>query len=331
MQGNLVAVISDGSAVLGLKNIGPQGAYPVMEGKAMLFKALAGVDAVPILLGTQNTDEIVAAIVAIAPTFAGINLEDIAAPQCYEIEKRLQKALDIPVMHDDQHATAIVVLAGLLNAVKVTNRALRTSKIVVLGAGAAGSAVVRLLLAYGATDVLVVDSKGILSESRIDMDPNKEALAAMTNQGGESGTLEDSLKGADVVIGLASAGLLNGELIASMAKDPVVFALSNPVPEIYPEEALAAGAAIVATGRSDFANQINNVLVFPGIFRGAFDHKVLRITDGVKLAVAHALANLVLEPGKDYIVPSVFDERVVPAVAQAVKDGTENPSEFVAL
>jgi malate dehydrogenase (oxaloacetate-decarboxylating) len=330
MQGNLVAVVSDGSAVLGLKNIGPAGAYPVMEGKAMLFKALAGVDAVPIILSTQDPDEIVAAITAIAPTFAGINLEDIAAPKCYEIERRLQEKLAIPVMHDDQHATAIVTLAGLMNACKVTNRDLRQARIVILGAGAAGSAVARLLLSYGAKEILLVDSKGIIGPDRQDLDANKEALAAMTNPNCESGTLTTALEGADVVVGLASAGLLTPALIERMAKDPIVFALSNPEPEIYPEQAIEAGAAVVATGRSDFPNQINNVLVFPGIFRGAFDHGVVRISDSVKLAAAHFLANLVLEPTSEYIVPSVFDERVVPAVAEAVKRGSENPDEFVA-
>lgn len=330
MRGNTVAVISDGSAVLGLKNIGSAGAYPVMEGKAMLMKALAGVDAVPIVLSVQDPDEIVAAVLAIAPTFAGINLEDIAAPKCYEIERRLQEKLDIPVVHDDQHATAVITLAGLINAAKVTGRNLRTSRIVIVGAGAAGSAVARLLLAYGAREVVVVDSRGIIGPDRTDLDANKEALAAMTNPHCLSGSLSDALRDADMVVGLASGGLFTEEHVGSMAKDAVVFALSNPEPEIYPEAALAAGAAVVATGRSDFPNQINNVLVFPGMFRGALDYGIRHITDGIKLAAAHSLANLVLEPTSLYIVPSVFDARVVPAVAEAVKQGSENPVEFEA-
>lgn len=327
IQGNLVAVVSDGSAVLGLGNIGPAGAYPVMEGKAMLFKALAGVDAVPIVLSTQDPDEIVAAVLAIAPSFAGINLEDIAAPKCYEIERRLQEKLSIPVVHDDQHATAIVVLAGLINASKVTGRDLRVAHVVVVGAGAAGSGVARLLLAYGVTDVVMVDSKGIIGTHRHDLDANKEALAAMTNCDGKEGDLAVAMQGADIVIGLASAGLLKPDLVKNMAADPIVFALSNPEPEIYPEEALAAGAAVVATGRSDFPNQINNVLVFPGMFRGAMDHGVSQISDSVKLSAAKALADLVQTPSPECIIPSVFDEHVVSAVSLAVKRGPENPGQ----
>lgn len=328
LQGNLVAVITDGSAVLGLKNIGPQGAYTVMEGKAMLFKALAGVDAVPIVLGTQDPDEIVATVTAIAPSFAGINLEDIAAPQCYEIERRLQERLDMPIMHDDQHATAIVVLAGLINAAKVTERDLRASKVVVLGAGAAGSAVARLLVTYGVKNVLVIDSKGVIGRHRTDLDANKADLAAKTNSNRTEGTLVEALNGTDAVVGLATAGLLTKELIQSMAKRPIVFALSNPEPEIYPDRAREAGAAVIATGRSDFPNQINNVLVFPGVFRGALDYGVTRVTDGVKLATALALAGLIEKPTAAQIIPSVFDPRVVPAVAEAVRQGSENPPEF---
>jgi malate dehydrogenase (oxaloacetate-decarboxylating) len=317
MQGNAVAVVSDGSAVLGLGNIGPQGAYPVMEGKALLFKALAGVDAVPIVLSTQDPDEIVAAVRAIAPSFAGINLEDIAAPACYQIEERLQD-LGIPVMHDDQHATAIVVLTGFINAAKLTGRDLRKSRIAVLGAGAAGSACAKLLCAYGVEEVVVVDSKGIISQSRADLDQHKRRLAESTNPAQLSGDLAAALKGSDMVVGLAQAGLLKPEHIKSMAAQPVVFALSNPVPEIYPADAIAAGAAVVATGRSDFANQINNVLVFPGFFRGALDCGVRQITDEIKLRAAQALADLVTDLKPDNIMPSVFDPRVATTVAQAV-------------
>lgn len=319
LQGNLVAVVSDGSAVLGLGNIGPQGAYPVMEGKAMLFKALAGVDAIPIVLGTQDPDEMIAAIVAIAPSFSGINLEDIAAPKCYQIEQALIERLSIPVMHDDQHATAVVVLAGLINACRVTGRELKEAKVVVVGAGAAGGAVARLLVAYGARNVLMVDSKGMVYAGRPGMDGAKAALAALTNPEKRQGDLAAALQGADAVVGLAQAGLLLPVHVASMAKDPIVFALSNPDPEILPDVAKKAGAAVVATGRSDFPNQINNVLVFPGVFRGALDGGLRRITTDMKLAAALAISRLQDTATHDAIVPSVFDERVVPAVAEAVK------------
>ena len=317
LQGNLVAVISDGSAVLGLGNTGPQGAYPVMEGKAMLFKALGGVDAIPIVLSTQDPDEIVTAILAIAPSFAGINLEDIAAPKCYDIEKRLREALTIPVMHDDQHATAMVVLAGLINAAKVTGRDLRHSKIVVVGAGAAGGAVVRLLHAYGAVNLLVVDSQGIITSNREKLDPNKAELAALSNPANEEGSLDIAMKGADIVVGLAHAALITPEQVKSMTARPIVFALSNPEPEITPAAALKAGAAVVATGSSEHPNQINNVLVFPGVFRGALDHHVRTITTAHMLSVATLLADLIEAPTADRIIPSVFDARVVPAVASA--------------
>ncbi len=316
---NTVAIVSDGSAVLGLGNIGPLGALPVMEGKAMLFKELAGVDAFPLVLDTQDVDEIVATVKAIAPGFGGINLEDISAPRCFEVEKRLKEALDIPVMHDDQHGTAIVVLAGLINAFKVVNKNLSQSKVVVVGSGAAGSAVTRLIAKYGAGDVIMVDSKGILSPDRDNLDANKQDLLSVTNKNKLSGSMQDALKGADVVIGLSKANLLTAADIKTMAKDPIVFGLSNPVPEIMPNEAKAGGAAVVASGRSDFPNQINNALVFPGIFRGALDAGVTAITEDMKLAAAEALAGLIEHPTAEQIIPEVLDPRVVPAIAAAIK------------
>jgi malate dehydrogenase (oxaloacetate-decarboxylating) len=319
IAGNTIAVISDGTAVLGLGDIGPQGALPVMEGKAMLFKELAGVNAFPIVLDVHTADEIVATIKAIAPGFAGINLEDIAAPICFDVEDRLKAELNIPVMHDDQHGTAVVVLAGLINACKVTDRKLDDSTIVIVGAGAAGNAVARLIAQY-ATDaeVLLVDSKGIVVSSRADLDPYKAKLADVTNKNGRTGSLQDAVKGADIVIGLSRANLLTADDIRTMATDPIVFGLSNPTPEIMPDEAKAGGAAVIATGRSDFPNQINNVLVFPGIFRGALDAGVPAITDEMKLAAAEALAALVEAPDAEHIIPDVLDKRVVPAIAAAI-------------
>lgn len=316
---NLVAVISDGSAVLGLGNIGPKGAMPVMEGKAMLFKHFAGVDAVPIVLNVHTPDEIVAAVKAIAPSFGGINLEDIAAPQCFEIEERLKAELDIPVMHDDQHGTAIVTLAGLINAMKVTGRELRDAKIVVVGAGAAGTAIIKLLHAYAKPRMFAVDSKGVISKNRTDLNDEKKALLQYTNKSGADGSLEEILAGADVFIGVSKAGLLTAEMVKSMDKDPIIFALANPVPEIMPDIAKAAGASIIATGRSDFPNQVNNALAFPGIFRGALDNNVQKITDAHKIAAAEALAALVERPNADEIIPSAFDERVATAVAAVIK------------
>lgn len=317
---NLVAVISDGSAVLGLGNIGPRGALPVMEGKAMLFKKLAGVDAVPIVLDVHDTDSIVTAITAIAPSFGAINLEDIAAPQCFAIEDRLKSTLDIPVMHDDQHATAVVVLAGLLNACRVTGRELATSRIVVSGVGAAGVAVMRLLkLHVSGVKLLAVDSGGIVSNGRGGLNPIKQQLiddgVIIADQ---SGDLTAAMRGADIFIGLSKGGLLTAEHIAVMQPRPIIFALANPIPEIMPDVAQAAGAAVVATGRSDFANQINNALVFPGLFRGALDHGVNAITDQHKLAAAQAIAELVERPTAEQIIPSIFDERLVPAVAAVI-------------
>ena len=315
---NSVAVISDGSAVLGLGDIGPFGALPVMEGKAMLFKHFAGIDAVPIVLDVHTADEIVAAVTAIAPSFGGINLEDINAPKCFEVEERIKAALDIPVMHDDQHGTAVVVLAGLINAMKVTGKKLADCKIVIVGAGAAGTAVLKLLYLYARPEILAIDSKGIVSQDRTDLNEEKKKLLEFTNKHNMSGSLEDALKDADIFIGVSKPGLLTKELIKTMAQDPIIFAMANPTPEIMPDEAQAAGAAVVATGRSDFPNQVNNALAFPGIFRGALDNRVNKITDKHKIAAAEAIAGLVENPTADKIIPSVLDERLVPAIAKVI-------------
>ena len=316
---NTVAVVSDGSAVLGLGNIGPEGAMPVMEGKCQLFKAFANVDAFPIILDTQNTDEIVATVKHIAPIFGGINLEDISAPRCFDIERRLINELDIPVMHDDQHGTAVVVLAAMINALKVVKKTLAQSKIVIVGAGAAGMTTAKLLLLADANDVILVDSEAIICRRRVYTNQFKSEIAKVTNKQNISGSLEEAVKGADVLMGLSKAGLFKPEHIKSMATNPVVFAMANPVPEIMPGEALKAGAAVVATGRSDFPNQINNVLGFPGIFRGALDNNVKKITPEMKLRVAKSLAALVKKPTASHIMPSPFDKRVVKAVAKAIK------------
>lgn len=319
---NAVAVVSDGSAVLGLGDIGPEGAMPVMEGKAMLFKHFAGIDAVPIVLNVHTVEEIVAVVQAIAPSFGGINLEDIAAPKCFAIEEQLKSALDIPVMHDDQHGTAIVVLAGLINAAKVTGRAIEDRKIVLVGAGAAGVAIAKLLNKYCESkkglNIFAVDSKGIISNNRKDLNEEKKQLLKFTNLSGIDGTLEDALQGADTFIGVSKAGLLTAEMVKSMKKGSVIFALANPVPEIMPDIAKEAGAAIVATGRSDYPNQVNNALGFPGIFRGALDNNVTKITDDHKIAAAEALAGLVKNPTADKIIPNPFDSGIVEAVASAI-------------
>lgn len=315
---NLVAVISDGSAVLGLGDIGPEGAMPVMEGKSMLFKHFANIDSVPIVLDVHSVDEIVDAVKAIAPSFGGINLEDIAAPKCFEIEERLKRDLDIPVMHDDQHGTAIVVLAGLMNAAKVVNKKLSDMKIVLVGAGAAGVAVAKLLYQYAKPTIVVVDSKGIIEPSRSDLTEEKVLLMSYSQQQ-DKGSLTDALHDADVFIGLSKGGLLSADMVRSMADKPIIFALANPIPEIMPDIAISAGAAVVATGRSDFPNQVNNALGFPGIFRGALDHGVHKITDEHKLAAANALAQLVSEPTSEKIIPSPFDEGVVEAVAETIR------------
>ena len=315
---NLVGVISDGSAILGLGDLGPKAAMPVMEGKALLFKHFANVDAVPIVLDVHQPEEIIAAVKAIAPSFGAINLEDIAAPKCFEIEERLKAELDIPVFHDDQHGTAVVVLAGLINSMKVVGKNLPDCKVVMIGAGAAGTAIAKLLYAYGIHNIYAVDSRGIISDERDDLNTEKTALKQYLKTD-ISGSLNDAITDADIFIGVSKPGLLTPEMVAKMAKNPVVFALANPVPEIMPDIAKEAGVAVIATGRSDFPNQINNSLAFPGIFRGALDHGVKKITDEHKLAAAKALAALVDHPTADEVIPSPFDERVVPAVADVIR------------
>lgn len=318
IKGNTVAVVTDGSAVLGLGNIGPRAGLPVMEGKCALFKKFADVDAFPICLDTQDTDDIVKAVKLIAPVFGGINLEDIAAPRCFEIERRLQAELNIPVFHDDQHGTAIVVLAGLMNALKVVGKEMMSVRIVISGSGAAGIAICDLLLAAGAVDVILVDSRGALVEGRSDMNDEKVAFAARTNPRKVNGSLADVMRGADVVIGVSKAGIITREMVGSM-NGPVVFAMSNPTPEIMPDEARAAGAAVIATGRSDYPNQLNNVLVFPGVFRGALDRRVKVVTIEMQIAAAKNLAALVREPSAEKIIPGVFEPGVAEAVARAVR------------
>ena len=315
---NLVGVISDGSAILGLGDLGPKAAMPVMEGKALLFKHFANVDAVPIVLDVHQPEEVIAAVKAIAPSFGAINLEDIAAPKCFEIEERLKAELDIPVFHDDQHGTAVVVLAGLINSMKVVGKNLPDCKAVMIGAGAAGTAIAKLLYAYGVHNIYAVDSRGIISDERDDLNAEKTALKQYLRTD-ISGSLNDAITDADIFIGVSKPGLLIPEMVAKMAKNPVVFALANPVPEIMPDIAKEAGVAVIATGRSDFPNQINNSLAFPGIFRGALDHGVKKITDEHKLAAAEALAALVDHPTADEVIPSPFDERVVPAVADVIR------------
>jgi malate dehydrogenase (oxaloacetate-decarboxylating) len=315
---NVVAVISDGSAVLGLGNIGPVASLPVMEGKAMLFKHFAGLDAVPIVLDVHTADEIVSAVKAIAPSFGGINLEDIAAPICFEVENRLKQELDIPVMHDDQHGTAIVTLAGLINACKVTGRKLSDAKIVVVGAGAAGTAIIKLLHHYAKPRMFAVDSKGIISANRTDLNDEKKTLLEYTNLSSIDGSLEDIIKGADVFIGVSKAGLLTADMVKSMDKDAIIFAMANPTPEIMPDVAKEAGAAIVATGRSDFPNQVNNALAFPGIFRGALDNRVRTITDDHKVKAAEIIASLVESPDAEHVIPSVLEPRLVTEIAKII-------------
>ncbi len=315
---NLVAIISDGSAVLGLGDIGPYGAMSVMEGKAMLFKHFGNIDAVPIVLDVHTPDEIVAAVKAIAPSFGGINLEDIAAPKCFEIEERLKAELSIPVMHDDQHGTAIVVLAGLINALKLKgDMNINDCRIVIVGAGAAGTAIGKLLERYGAQDIVMVDSKGIIGPNRTDLNEEKKKLLSL-NKRGRDGSLQDAVASAHVFIGVSQKDLLTSEMVKSMEAQPIIFALANPDPEILPNVAYEAGALVVATGRSDFPNQVNNSLGFPGIFRGALDHGFTKITDEHKLAAAEALAKLVENPTQDKIIPGPFDPGVVEAVAEAI-------------
>lgn len=319
IKSGMVAVVSDGSAVLGLGNVGPEAAMPVMEGKAMLFKDLADVDAFPICLDTQDTDEIVATIKNISPVFAGVNLEDIAAPKCFEIEKRLHEQLDIPVIHDDQHATAIAVLAGLMNALKVVSKNKEDCRAVIVGSGAAGSGVARLLIEWGIGDITMVDSKGIISDSRNDLDTNKMELLSITNKSKLSGNLSDAVSGSDIFLGLSMGDLLDEEHIKSMNKDAIVFAMANPVPEINPQLAIDSGAKVVATGRSDYPNQINNVLVFPGMFKGAIESGTKEISSQIKLRAASNLAAVVDNPTEDKIIPSVFDAGVVDSITSAFK------------
>jgi malate dehydrogenase (oxaloacetate-decarboxylating) len=315
---NTVAVVSDGSAVLGLGNIGPEAALPVMEGKSLIFKQFAGIDAIPIVLKSQEVDDIVRTVIDISPGFGAIQLEDIAAPRCFEIERRLMEALDMPVMHDDQHGTAIVVAAGLLNALAIAGKSIEGIRIVLSGAGAAGTAIAKLLITMGAGNLLVLDSKGMISETRTDLNDEKRELASLTNQSGETGDLAAALRDADVFIGISKAGLLTREHIASMKDNPIIFALANPVPEIMPDLAKAAGVAIMATGRSDFPNQINNALCYPGLFRGMFDHDVKKVTDDIKLRAARAIALHVADPTPEKFIPSMFDQGLHEAVAESV-------------
>jgi malate dehydrogenase (oxaloacetate-decarboxylating) len=315
---SMVAVISDGSAVLGLGNIGPLAALPVMEGKCALFKRFADISAFPIVLATQDTEAIIATIKAIAPTFGGINLEDIAAPRCFEIEERLKAELDIPVMHDDQHGTAIVVLAGLINALSVTNKKKESVRVVVNGAGAAGIAITKLLIHYGITDIILCDSKGIVGNHRSDLTPEKKQLMHSTNRENKTGVLHEALVDADIFIGVSKAGVLKVEDVKHMKEGAIIFAMANPTPEIMPLEAQKGGALIIATGRSDFPNQINNSLVFPGVFKGALEHRVSKITDDMKIRAAEALASVVKNPSTEKIIPGPFDEGVVEAVSSAI-------------
>ncbi len=320
MKGHSVAIVSDGSAVLGLGNVGPLGALPVMEGKATLFKSRANIDAIPIVLDATEPDDIVAAVARIAPGFGGINLEDIAAPKCFEIEQRLAEELPIPVMHDDQHGTAIVVLAGLINALAVVKKTLQSVRVVISGAGAAGTAIAHLLRAAGVEHMIVLDRHGAIGTHRPDLSTHKMALASFTNRDRVSGGLADVLPGADVLIGVSGPGLATAKDIFRMAGGAIVFALANPIPEIFPEDAAEGGAAVIATGRSDFPNQLNNSLVFPGVFRGALDHKVRDITRMMKLQAAKNLAGLVKRPSAARILPDMFDARVVKAVASAIRE-----------
>ena len=322
MKSNTVAVVSDGSAVLGLGNIGALAAMPVMEGKAVLFKEFGGVNAVPICLDTQDTEEIIKTVVNIAPAFGGINLEDISAPRCFEIEERLKELLDIPVFHDDQHGTAIVVLAGIINAMKVTGKDKESSKVVVNGAGSAGVAITKLLLTYGFKHVTMCDINGILGKDSKDLNWMQEKMVEVTNLEQKTGKLADALKGADIFVGVSAPNIVTPEMVASMNKDAILFAMANPVPEIMPDIAKAAGAKVVGTGRSDFPNQVNNVVVFPGIFKGALEGRATAITEDMKLATAKAIAGLVPdeELNENNILPEAFDPRVADVVSRAVKE-----------
>ena len=320
-KGNLVAVVTDGTAVLGLGDIGPEAGLPVMEGKAVLFKEFGGVDAFPICLDTKDVDEIVETVKRIAPTFGGINLEDISAPRCFEIERRLKEELDIPVFHDDQHGTAIVVSAGIMGALRLVKKDIHDITVVINGAGSAGISICRLLLELGVGNAILVDRQGILAEGEDWMNEAQAEMAGKTNRNQLHGSLADAMKGADAFVGVSAPNVVSAEMVSTMAEDAIVFAMANPTPEIMPDEAKKGGARVVATGRSDFPNQINNVLVFPGVFRGALDAQATDITEGMKLAAVHAIANLIPdeELNEDYIIPGAFDERVVKAVADAVE------------
>ena len=319
---NTVAVVTDGTAVLGLGDIGPEAGMPVMEGKCVLFKAFGDVDAIPLCIRSKDVDDIVKTVTLLAGSFGGINLEDISAPRCFEIEKRLKESCDIPVFHDDQHGTAVITLAGMINALKVVGKKIEDVKIVTSGAGAAGIAIIRLLMAMGLKHVIMTDRKGAIYEGREGLNPIKQEMAKITNFEKESGTLADVIKGADVFIGVSAPGTLTADMVRTMAKDPIIFACANPTPEIWPDEAKAAGAAVVSTGRSDFPNQVNNVLCFPGIFRGALDVRASQITENMKIASAYALAGLVSddELSAENILPKAFDPRVKDAVAKAAAE-----------
>jgi malate dehydrogenase (oxaloacetate-decarboxylating) len=319
-KGNLVAVVTDGSAVLGLGDIGPEAAMPVMEGKSVLFKEFAGVDAFPICLNTNDVDEIVETVKRLSPTFGGINLEDISAPRCVEIENKLKEALDIPVFHDDQHGTAVVTSAGLINALKIVGKEFKDLKIVVNGAGAAGGSIIKMLISLGAEDILLCDSKGIVYEGNKRNNWYKEELAKMTNKDNKQGTLKEAMEGTDVFIGVSAGDVVDEEMIKSMNNDSIVLAMANPIPEIMPEKALNAGCRVYGSGRSDFANQINNVLAFPGIFRGALDVRATDINEEMKLVAAYAIANIIKEEDleEDYVIPDALDKRIAKEVAKAV-------------
>lgn len=322
---NTVAVVTDGTAVLGLGDIGPEAGMPVMEGKCVLFKAFGDVDAIPLCVRTKDVEEIVRTVSLLAGSFGGVNLEDISAPRCFEIEKRLKEICDIPIFHDDQHGTAVVTLAGLINALKLTGKKIEEVKIVTSGAGAAGIAIIKLLLSMGAKNVIMTDREGAIYKGRENLNPIKMEMAEVTNLSMEKGSLSDVIKNADVFIGVSAPGTLNKDMVKSMAEKPIIFACANPIPEIFPEDAKEAGAAVVSTGRSDFPNQINNVLCFPGIFRGALDVRAKDINDEMKVAAAYAIAELVSdqELNAEYILPAAFDERVKDAVAKAVAEAAK--------
>lgn len=319
---NTVAVVTDGTAVLGLGDIGPEAGMPVMEGKCVLFKEFGGVDAIPLCVRSKDVDDIVKTVSLLAGSFGGVNLEDISAPRCFEIEEKLKKICDIPIFHDDQHGTAVITMAGMVNALKVVGKKLEDVKIVTSGAGAAGIAIIKLMMSMGLKNVIMTDRTGAIYEGRENLNPVKEEMAKITNRNKEKGTLAEVIKGADVFIGVSAPGTLTPEMVKTMAKDPIIFACANPVPEIFPDEAKASGAAVVSTGRSDFPNQVNNVLCFPGIFRGALDVRASQITENMKIAAAYAIAGLVSdeELNADYILPYAFDPRVKDAVAKATAE-----------